>query len=126
MFSDLSQSPLSKNLQRLFLLRNIAIAAQCLTFALVYWTIDIVLPWTQLISVVVLLVLLNLLTWVRLHRKWPVSHIEFFLQLLIDVLALSSLLYFSGGSTNPFISLYLLPLTSAGCQCSQSDNLFIT
>ena len=29
MFSDLSQSPLSKNLQRLFLLRNIVIAAQC-------------------------------------------------------------------------------------------------
>jgi len=28
MFSDPSQSPLSKNLQRLFLLRNIVIAAQ--------------------------------------------------------------------------------------------------
>lgn len=41
MFSDLSQSPLSKNLQRLFWLRNIAIVAQCLTFAIVYWTIDI-------------------------------------------------------------------------------------
>lgn len=113
MFSDLSQSPLSKNLQRLFLLRNIAIFAQCLTFALVYWIIDIVIPWTQMISVVVLLALLNLLTWIRLHRKWPVSHIEFFLQLLIDVFALSTLLYFSGGSTNPFISLYLLPLTIA-------------
>lgn len=111
MFSDLSQSPLSKNLQRLFLLRNFAIVAQCLTFGLVYWTIDIVIPWTQMIAVVVLLALVNLLTWIRLHRKWPVSHMEFFLQLLIDVLALSTLLYFSGGSTNPFISLYLLPLT---------------
>ena len=45
MFSDLSQSPLSKNLQRLFLLRNIAIIAQCLTLALVYRTIDIEIPW---------------------------------------------------------------------------------
>ncbi|MCG7757027.1 MAG: sensor histidine kinase, partial [Nitrosomonas sp.] len=89
MFSDLSQSPLSKNLQRLFLLRNIAIAAQCLTFALVYWTIDIVIPWTQMITVVTLLALLNLLTWIRLHRYWPVSHLEFFLQLQMDVLALS-------------------------------------
>ena len=113
MFSDLSQSPLSKNLQRLFLLRNIAIAAQCLTFALVYWTIDIVIPWTQMITVVTLLALLNLLTWIRLHRNWPVSHLEFFLQLQIDVLALSTLLYFSGGSTNPFISLFLLPMTIA-------------
>ncbi len=113
MFSDLSQSPLSKNLQRLFLLRNIAILAQCLTLGIVYWTIDIVIPWTQLISIVALLTGINLLTWIRLHRRWPVSHIEFFSQLLIDVLALSSLLYFSGGSTNPFISLYLLPLTIA-------------
>lgn len=113
MFSDLSQSPLSKNLQRLFLLRNIAIMAQCLTLGIVYWTIDIVIPWTQLVSIVALLTSINLLTWIRLHRRWPVSHIEFFSQLLIDVLALSSLLYFSGGSTNPFISLYLLPLTIA-------------
>ncbi|SFD84823.1 ATP-binding protein [Nitrosomonas sp. Nm166] len=113
MFSDLSQSPLSKNLQRLFLLRNISIIAQCLTLGIVYWTIDIIIPWAQMISVVTLLALLNLLTWIRLHRKWPVSHMEFFLQLLIDVLALSTLLYFSGGSTNPFISLYLLPLTIA-------------
>ncbi len=113
MFSDLSQSPLSKNLQRLFWLRNIAIAAQCLTIGLVYWTIDIEIPWAQLVLVVALLALINFLTWIRLHRKWPVSHLEFFLQLLIDVLALSTLLYFSGGSTNPFISLYLLPITIA-------------
>ena len=45
--------------------------------------------------------------------KRQVSHLEFFFQLLIDVLALSALLYFSGGSTNPFISLFLLPLTIA-------------
>jgi two-component system sensor histidine kinase RegB len=48
-----------------------------------------------------------------LRRNWPVSNIEFFVQLLIDVLGLSTLLYFSGGSTNPFVSLYLLPLTIA-------------
>lgn len=113
MFSDLSQSPLSKNLKRLFLLRNIAIIAQCLTFAIVFWTIDIEIPWAEMIFVVALLALLNLLTWIRLRRKWPVSHLEFFAQLLIDVLALSALLYFSGGSTNPFISLFLLPLTIA-------------
>ncbi len=113
MFSDLSQSPLSKNLQRLFLLRNISIFAECLTFAIVYWTIDIEIPWIQMIFVVTLLSLINFLTWLRLHRDWPVSHQEFFLQLLVDVFALSALLYFSGGSTNPFISLYLLPLTIA-------------
>jgi two-component system sensor histidine kinase RegB len=113
MFSDLSQSPLSKNLQRLFLLRNIVIAAQCLTFALAHWVLEMQLPWTQMVAVTALLTLLNLVTWLRLYRSWPVSSIEFFAQLLVDVFALSTLLYFSGGSTNPFISLYLLPLTIA-------------
>tara|TARA_R110002073_G_scaffold34100_9_gene101625 strand:- start:13 stop:1269 length:1257 start_codon:yes stop_codon:yes gene_type:complete len=120
MFSDLSQSPLSKNLQRLFLLRNIAIIAQCLTFSLAYWIIEIILPWSEMLVVVVLLTTLNLFTWLRLHRNWPVSNIEFFSQLLIDVLALSTLLYFSGGSTNPFISLYLLPLTIAAATLPSS------
>ena len=53
MFSDLSQSPLSKNLQRLFLLRNIVIAAQCLTFALAYWVLEMQLPWTEMVMVAV-------------------------------------------------------------------------
>ena len=113
MFSDLGQSPLRKNLQRLFLLRNIVIAAQCLTFALAYWVLEMELPWAEMVAVAVMLAILNLVTWIRLRRKWPVSSIEFFAQLLVDVLALSALLYFSGGSTNPFISLYLLPLTIA-------------
>ncbi|SHM25566.1 two-component system, sensor histidine kinase RegB [Nitrosospira sp. Nsp11] len=113
MFSDLSQSPLSKNLQRLFLLRNIVIAAQCMTFALAHWVLNMQLPWTEMVAVTVMLAVLNLATWIRLRRKWPVSSIEFFAQLLVDVFALSALLYFSGGSTNPFISLYLLPLTIA-------------
>lgn len=113
MFSDLGLSPLSKNLQRLFLLRNIVIAAQCLTFALAYWVLEMELPWAEMVVVAVMLAILNLVTWIRLRRKWPVSSIEFFAQLLVDVLALSALLYFSGGSTNPFISLYLLPLTIA-------------
>ena len=113
MFRELSKSPLGKNLQRLFLLRNIAIVVQSLTVAIVYWSIDIALPWKEMIAVIVLLALINFLTWFRLNKKLPVTNIEFFLQLLVDVLALSCLLYFSGGSTNPFISLYLLPLTIA-------------
>jgi two-component system sensor histidine kinase RegB len=111
MFNDLSQSPLSKNLQRLFLLRNIAIAVQCLTFASVYWVLEMPLPWTEMGMVVIFLIVLNFATWLRLCRNWPVSNIEFFAQILIDVIALGALLYFSGGSTNPFVSLYLLPLT---------------
>lgn len=113
MFSALSQSPLSKNLQRLFQLRNISITTQCITCAAVYLAIDITLPWFAIGLVIAILMILNFFTWVRLHQKWPVSNIEFFAQLSIDVITLTALLYFSGGSTNPFISFYLLPLTIA-------------
>lgn len=111
MFSDFSQTPLNKNLQRLFFLRSIAIIVQCLTFASAHWILEIPLPWTEMSAVVAFLAILNFATWVRLRQNWPVSDIEFFAQILIDVIALGALLYFSGGSTNPFVSLYLLPLT---------------
>jgi two-component system sensor histidine kinase RegB len=111
MFGTLSQTTLNKNLQRLFFLRCITIAIQSLTFASTYWIFNIPLPWTEIITTLLLLSILNFVTWVRLRRSFSVSNIEFFLQILIDVFALSALLYFNGGSTNPFVSLYLLPLT---------------
>ena len=46
----------------------------------------------------------------RLRASRPVSNMELFAQLCVDVSALSVLLYYAGGSTNPFVSLYLLPL----------------
>jgi len=111
MFSNLSQTTLNKNLERLFFLRCITIVIQSLTFASTYWILNIPLPWTEIITALSVLSILNLATWIRLRRNFSVSNIEFFLQILIDVFTLSTLLYFSGGSTNPFVSLYLLPLT---------------
>ena len=49
----------------------------------------------------------------RLRGNRPVSNPELFAQLCADVIALSVLLYYGGGSTNPFVSLYLLPLVIA-------------
>jgi len=112
-FSILNQSPSGKNLQRLFQLRIIAIIFQIIVFWVVHSLIELKLPWTAVISTIFALVVLNFLTWIRLRYSWPVTYPEFFAQLLIDVAGLTALLYFSGGSTNPFISLYLLPLTIA-------------
>lgn len=52
----------------------------------------------------------DLLSWLRLRADRPVANMELFGQLCVDVTALSVLLYYAGGSTNPFVSLYLLPL----------------
>ena len=118
MFSDLSQSPLSKNLQRLFWLRNIAVVMQCLAIGLMQWILEIELPVFEMLIVVAILAVLNMATWFRLQSNLPISNIEFFAQLLIDISALSGLIYFSGGSTNPFISLFLIPLTIAAAVLS--------
>jgi two-component system, sensor histidine kinase RegB len=98
------------HLRRLIALRGIAVAAQCLVLALAYYVLDMHLPWPPLFAVIVALFTLNLISWWRLGMDYPVTNPELFAQLVADVLALAVLLYFSGGSTNPFISLFLLPL----------------
>lgn len=101
------------HLRRLMWLRTITIAAQCIALALVYRFLEMELPWLPMIATVATLSALNLLTLLRLHSSKPVANAELFAQLCADVLALSVLLYYAGGSTNPFISLFLLPLVIA-------------
>ncbi len=101
------------HLRRLFLLRNVAILAQCATLLLVYRFLGQDFAWGAMFFVVGLLALLNGATWWRLALDYPVGNPELFLQLSADVLALTVLLYFGGGPTNPFVSLYLLPLVLA-------------
>jgi len=98
------------HLHRLVMLRTIAMLAQCATLALVYRFLAMELQWLPMLAAVAALAALNLLTWLRLRNSRPVSNAELFSQLCADVLALSVLLYYGGGSTNPFISLFLLPL----------------
>lgn len=62
-------------------------------------------------SVILVMALVNLLTWWRLSWPRPVTDTEYLLHLLADVMGLSLLFYFTGGATNPFISYFLVPLT---------------
>lgn len=101
------------HLRRLFMLRNWAIMAQFTTLILVHRFLSTDFAWMPMIGTVVLLVLVNLFTLWRMSLNYPVSNLELLLQLSLDVSALTVLLYFGGGSTNPFVSLYLLPLVLA-------------
>ena len=108
------------HLRRFVFLRAIAVAAQSITLALVYHFLAMELKWWPMLLTIVALAGLNLLTWWRLRADYPVSNLELFAQLCADVLALSVLLYFGGGSTNPFISLFLLPLVIVAATLPQS------
>jgi two-component system sensor histidine kinase RegB len=99
------------NLRRLVALRNITLAGQALAVWVAVSRLELALPLRALAGIILGMALVNLLSWWRLRRPWPVHEAELSLQLLLDVAALTGLLYFSGGSTNPFAPLYLLPLT---------------
>lgn len=101
------------HLRRLFLLRCGTILAQFATLILVHRFLSTEFAWIPMLVAVCVLTLVNLLTWWRLALNFPVGNLELFLQLGVDVLELTVLLYYSGGSTNPFVSLYLLPLVIA-------------
>jgi two-component system sensor histidine kinase RegB len=99
------------HLQWLFGLRCIAIAGQIT--AVTVWGLGLPLPLGPLWAIIGSLAAVNLLTWLRLRSAKVVSNAEFFLQLTMDVLALTALLYLTGGATNPFAWLFLLPLIIA-------------
>ncbi|MET0216725.1 MAG: ATP-binding protein [Burkholderiales bacterium] len=102
-----------QNLRRLLQLRWVAIAGQSVTIAGVCYGLDLALPIGPLAAIVAVLALWNAFSWRRLGSGERVGSVELLLQIIVDVVAFSGLLYFSGGSTNPFVSLYLLPLMIA-------------
>ena len=109
----LSSLPGHSQLRRLISLRSIAVAAQFITLALVWRILNLQLDWQPMLLTIAALAAINLLSWLRLRNNTVVSNPELFAQLSVDVIALTILLYYGGGSTNPFVSLYLLPLVIA-------------
>ncbi|MBA1201821.1 HAMP domain-containing histidine kinase [Pseudomonas capeferrum] len=111
-----AEHPLSatrQNLWRLTFIRILVLAAQAGSVAVAYWTELLPLPWLSLALTLVLSSLLCAFTALRLRLSLPVTEMEYALQLACDLLIHSALLYYSGGSTNPFVSYYLVPLAIA-------------
>ncbi|MEH6912385.1 MAG: ATP-binding protein [Oceanicoccus sp.] len=110
-FPTLSLTASASNLRRLATIRLIFIAVllSALIYAYLATTADLVHP-VHLVMLSVFTVL-TLMTYWRLQQPWPVTDLEYFCQLLIDITGLTALLYVSGGATNPFVSYYLVPLT---------------
>lgn len=106
-------TPAAINLHRLVVVRTIVIAGQLLAVWTAVVPLHMPLPLQPLVTILAGMALANVLTGLRLRRNWPVRDAELFAHLLLDVLAFTGLLYFAGGSTNPFAPLYLLPITLA-------------
>ncbi|MBZ9938934.1 sensor histidine kinase [Mesorhizobium sp. BR1-1-16] len=97
-----------KNLLLLVQLRWLAVIGQVLTILYVHFVLAIALPLAAMAAVLGFLVLLNIISLLRQSRRQAISNSELFLELMLDVGALTLQLYLSGGASNPFVSLYLL------------------
>ncbi len=86
------------------------ILAESLLIITTTYILNIDLPHQQLWLVLFSICAVNVYTWMRLKTDEPVTELEVFSQLSIDVLALSSLLYLTGGASNPIIWVFLLPI----------------
>ncbi|WP_257294755.1 sensor histidine kinase KdpD [Endozoicomonas sp. YOMI1] len=97
----------AENLKRLCWLRGTLIAVEGIVFFLAsrHFTIQI----TGLVLACLITLLMIIGTMIRLYVvQSHVSDQEFFVQLLLDLLSQSTLLFFSGGYTNPLVSTYLI------------------
>ena len=101
------------NLRRLLLVRALTLAVLLLALAFAALQLNMLLPVVPILLVLAVVMALSLATLWRLRLAWPVGDAELFMQLLVDVAALTVLLYLTGGPTNPFVTLYLLPLAIA-------------
>ncbi|WP_031434640.1 ATP-binding protein [Methylomarinum vadi] len=105
-----SEISIRENLKWLFILRNLMISAEALLIFLATYGLGIKLPREQLWLVILSIAAVNLYTWMRLQTEEAVTELEIFSQISIDVLAMASLLYLTGGASNPIIWVFLLPL----------------
>lgn len=100
-------------LERLVALRRFALAMQALVLLLAVAWLKIPLEIAPMAGIVALLAVINLATQWRVDHGGPVGDGEVFGQLFVDVCILALLLYFAGGSANPFVSLFLVTPTIA-------------
>lgn len=94
-------------------LRVLALAGQAVTIAIAWRWLHIALPLHALTAALVALAAIALLSGLRLRAALPVTQLELTVQLLLDMAELSTVLYLSGGTTNPFASLLLIPVALA-------------
>ena len=94
-------------------LRWCAIVGQLATIALVRWGMQIALPLAPLLIIVGLEAAANLAFTFWLRRRDSVSEALIAGSIGIDVLLLTALLTFSGGTMNPFNFLYLVHISLA-------------
>lgn len=109
-------SPGRAALRQQFHLRNTAILATALGVWAAAGPYRIAIHVPELLFGIAMAVLINLRTWQRLREAEPVTQWEFLRPLVLDLLVLTYMFYFTGGAHNPFQGLFLIPLAIAAAR----------
>lgn len=96
------------------------ILGECFLVVMFVYVLDIRIPEQQLWLVIVAIIAFNTYTSMRLQTVDPVTELEIFSQLCIDVLSIAALLYLTGGASNPITWVFLLPLIITAIMLPQS------
>jgi two-component system sensor histidine kinase RegB len=94
-------------------LRLCAVSGQALTVAVVALALQMAIPIAPLALGIATLATFALFAFWRLRQPWPVTLTEAFGHVAVDIGVLTWLLYWSGGATNPFVSLLVMPIALA-------------
>lgn len=113
------ESPGGLNVRRLLWIRMLAVPGSALCLLAAWHFYGLRVAALQLQMIVVVLVVVNCwVLWRHRHAR-PVTDRQFFIQLLVDLVALTSILYYSGGASNPFVYFFLLPMAISAAALPQ-------
>lgn len=108
---------ITSQIQAIIALRSIAISIQLVLILFVNIGLAYQLPWTPLASIITLELIFTLGSYLYYRRhhlsEKKASQQAVVVQICADILFLSLLLFFSGGATNAFVSLLLIPIAIA-------------
>ncbi len=99
-----------QGLRLLAFLRVFAPIAQVLTLFVVTVQHGVQVPIRALLVVLAIEVMVAIATWIRVRREPRVSSLELFLQAHVDIALFAAVLYLTGGASNPFAPLFVLPM----------------
>ncbi|WP_449429404.1 ATP-binding protein [Rhodanobacter umsongensis] len=99
-------------------LRLCAIAGQSVAVLVCAWWMQLGIPLLPLLLGIGLLAVFAVFAAWRLGQPWPVREWEAIGHIAADTLVLGYLLYFTGGASNPFITLLLVPIALSAAALS--------
>lgn len=94
-------------------LRGLAVFSQFAVLLVTVKGLELALPVMSLLGGIGLLATSCLVLGWRLQKSWPITELEVSLHLCVDIFVLAWLFYHAGGSSNAFVSAFLVPIAFA-------------